>query len=98
MLLEIFIAFTTVILIFLYSSWLIIAALPEKKNVLKKYPKLSVIIPAYNEEKNIRETLQSVLSADYPDRFEILVVDDGSKDRTAEIVKGFAKSTRYLCP
>ena len=95
MLLEIFIAFTTVILIFLYSSWLIIAALPEKKNVLKKYPKLSVIIPAYNEEKNIRETLQSVLSADYPDRFEILVVDDGSKDRTAEIVKGFAKSTRY---
>lgn len=51
---------------------------------------LSVIIPAYNEEKRIAKTLQSVdaylkqQSYDY----EILVVNDGSKDKTAEVVKG----------
>jgi glycosyltransferase involved in cell wall biosynthesis len=51
---------------------------------------LSVIIPAYNEEKRIEKTLLSVdghLSKQSYD-YEILVVNDGSKDKTAEIVNG----------
>ena len=58
-------------------------------------PFVSVIIPALNEEKTIRECLISLLKMDYPvDRREILVVDNGSTDRTAEIIKSFP--VRYL--
>ena len=49
-------------------------------------PPVTVIIPAYNEEKVIEETVRSVLASDYP-RLRIIVVDDGSKDETAEIVQ-----------
>lgn len=48
-------------------------------------PKVSVIIPVYNCENFIEETLKSVLSQTYKD-FEVIVVDDDSKDRTGEIV------------
>lgn len=51
-------------------------------------PLVSVIIPAYNEEKSIARTIESVLASDYPD-FEILVIDDGSKDNTLKIAKQF---------
>jgi len=51
-------------------------------------PKVSVIIPAYNEEETIERTLLSITKSDYPD-FEVLVIDDGSKDRTLEIAKKF---------
>ena len=47
---------------------------------------VSVIIPAYNEEKVIAATISRILANDYKD-LEILVVDDGSKDRTADVVR-----------
>lgn len=47
---------------------------------------VSVIIPAYNEEKHIGKCLSSLLNQDYQN-LEIIVVDDGSKDGTKEIVK-----------
>ncbi len=49
-------------------------------------PPVSVIIAAYNEAKVINKTIDTLLAADYPD-LDILVVDDGSKDGTAEIVR-----------
>ncbi|MCK5681093.1 glycosyltransferase, partial [bacterium] len=52
-------------------------------------PLVSVIIPAYNHDCWIVATLESVLSQSLTD-FELIVVDDGSKDRTAEIVSTFA--------
>lgn len=58
-------------------------------------PKVSVIIPAYNEEVGIRRTVKSVLQSDYPIQ-EVIVVDDGSTDRTASIVKKrFRNSKRF---
>lgn len=54
---------------------------------LKDYqPRVSVVIAAYNEEKVIAHTLRSILQSDYPD-FEIIVVDDGSKDRTVQVIQ-----------
>ena len=47
--------------------------------------KVSVIIPAYNAEKTIKECIESALNNDYDD-FEVVVVDDGSTDNTREII------------
>jgi len=49
-------------------------------------PFVSVIVPAYNEERVIEGTIRSLLNSDY-DKFEIIVVDDGSQDRTSEVVR-----------
>jgi cellulose synthase/poly-beta-1,6-N-acetylglucosamine synthase-like glycosyltransferase len=46
-------------------------------------PSLSILIAAYNEEKVIATTLQSVLNSDYSGSLEVIVVDDGSNDATA---------------
>jgi glycosyltransferase involved in cell wall biosynthesis len=51
-------------------------------------PTVSVVIPAYNAARWIEETLQSVFAQDYPD-YEVIVVDDGSTDNTAEVVARF---------
>lgn len=48
-------------------------------------PFVSVVIAAYNEEKVIGKTIESILSSNYP-AFEILIIDDGSKDGTATVV------------
>lgn len=50
---------------------------------------VSVIMPAYNEEKYIGEAIQSVLNQIYQN-WELIIVDDGSKDRTLEIVREYA--------
>ena len=51
-------------------------------------PKISLIMPAYNAEKYISECLNSILSQDFDD-FEVLCVNDGSTDKTEEIIKSF---------
>jgi glycosyltransferase involved in cell wall biosynthesis len=57
-------------------------------------PRLSIVIPAYNEEKNLKEG-KLALVADYLKKqnfsWEVIVVDDGSKDKTAKLAKEFAK-------
>lgn len=50
------------------------------------FPLISVIVPTYNQEKYIRECLESIIHQDYPN-FEIIVVDDGSTDRTSFAVE-----------
>lgn len=55
-------------------------------------PKVCVLIPAHNEERVIRRTVEAMLRFDYPaDKLEILVINDGSSDGTGEIVEGIAR-------
>ena len=49
------------------------------------YVPISIVVPAYNEEITVTETIKSLLSLDYKS-YEIIVVNDGSKDRTGDIV------------
>ena len=53
-------------------------------------PKISVVIPVYNGEKTIRETIESVLAQTFTD-FELIIIDDGSSDRTVEIIEEIIK-------
>lgn len=54
---------------------------------------VSIIIPMYNEEKSIAETIKSALSINYPkEKVEIIIVDDGSKDNSYQIAKEFASN------
>ena len=56
----------------------------------KKIPFVSIVIPAYNEEKTIELALSSLLKQFYPrSKYEIIVVDDGSKDNTTNIVSKY---------
>ena len=54
-------------------------------------PLVSVIMPAYNSEKYIGKSIESVLAQDY-EKFELIIVDDGSKDGTKSIVEQYAKN------
>ena len=61
----------------------------DRHHQASNLPLVSVIIPAYNAEMFIAQTLESVLAQTYVN-IEVLVVDDGSSDRTLEIIKSFA--------
>lgn len=54
---------------------------------LETYPGLSVLVAAYNEEATIVETIESLARQQYPGPLQVIVANDGSKDRTAELVR-----------
>ncbi len=94
-------ALTTVFLVYIFILiylffFLLILYVKNKKNLYsypttKKEYNISVITPAYNEEDSIENTIKTILESDYPIK-EIIVVDDGSKDKTPDIVKKLMKT------
>jgi peptidoglycan-N-acetylglucosamine deacetylase len=62
---------------------------------LHTYPRISVIVPAYNEEKVIEGTIQGLLATNYPNK-EVIVIDDGSNDKTASIIDNYKKQVKIL--
>ncbi len=59
------------------------------------YPKVTIIVPAYNEEKTIEICIQSLLNLTYPkNKYEILIIDNNSTDSTANIIKKY--NVRYF--
>ena len=80
-----FVYFGYPLVIFFYSS---LKAKGVSKGAYE--PRVTILIPAYNEEKHIKATIENKLSLDYPrDRVEIIVISDGSEDRTDEIASSF---------
>ncbi len=62
-----------------------------------RFPKISFLTAAYNEEDSISDTIEALLKLDYPkDKKEIIIINDGSKDKTAEIVRNFMKKHKEV--
>lgn len=79
------------------NIWFLLITL-ENRSVLfkgkksKRFPKVSILVPAHNEEKNIRKVLSSIFKLDYPkNKIETIVIDNGSTDGTSKIVKMFKR-------
>lgn len=89
-----FIFILAIILAMLRSIFIAILALRQRASAKKEQPlllkdpamKVNVIIPAYNEEITVVQTLRSLLKTSYSNA-EFIFVDDGSKDRTVELVR-----------
>jgi cellulose synthase/poly-beta-1,6-N-acetylglucosamine synthase-like glycosyltransferase len=84
-----------VMILYYRSGWNHLDEFILDKSYMPK-TKVSIIIPARNEEHHIGYVLKDVLSQYYPDDLmEVIVVDDHSTDRTAEIIQSF-KGVRYM--
>ena len=57
---------------------------------------ISVVMPAYNCEQYLGEAIESVLSQNYP-LIHLIIADDGSTDRTADVAQSFGEQVEYLC-
>lgn len=68
-----------------------ISSYPDAKHL----PRVSILVPARNEERNINPAVKSLLAQDYPD-YEIIVLDDNSSDRTSAVVGKLAQNHKRL--
>ena len=74
--------------------WVLMAI--ENRNVLRtsckptRWPSISILVPAYNEERAISSCVHSLLSVNYPKKPQIIVINDGSTDGTARVVAAIA--------
>jgi len=73
------------IVIYLFTNMIYLNRLYPVNEELVAYPYISVCIPARNEERDIKNCVESLLNQDYPN-FEVIIVDDNSNDNTAKIV------------
>jgi len=71
--------------------------LDKFENTSKSYPKVSIILPARNEEEFIGKCLDSLTKQDY-ENYEIIVIDDSSDDATGEIISEYAKRDSKIIP
>lgn len=91
----IFIWVLTAFTVYIGVFWMYIAI--KQRNVMnsypipKRYPSLSVLIPAFNEGKNIGKCIDSVRLLKYPSKIEVIVINDGSTDNTLEIAEQYRK-------
>lgn len=63
--------------------------LSKRKIAASGFPKVSIVVPCFNEEANARSVIEHLNAMDYPN-YDIIAVNDGSKDRTGEILNQLA--------
>jgi biofilm PGA synthesis N-glycosyltransferase PgaC len=64
---------------------------PPKLRLGQDAPAVTLLVAAYNEEESIAQTLDYALASDYPGEVRVVVADDGSADRTRDIVREYAQ-------
>ena len=69
---------------------------PARRKDLVEYPNITILVAAYNEEKNIASTLESMDRQQYPGQMKVIVIDDGSTDNTIHEVRECAKKYSWL--
>lgn len=62
---------------------------------LKEYPGVALVVPCHNEEDNVKDTVSQLLLQKYPD-FEVIAINDASRDRTGELLDDLAKNEPRL--
>ena len=81
----------------LYMFFFFIILILKNRNNMFDYPKrerdysLSIIVPCYNEESSIGDTIKKLLNSDYPGLKKIIIVDDCSKDNSYNVIREYAK-------
>jgi cellulose synthase/poly-beta-1,6-N-acetylglucosamine synthase-like glycosyltransferase len=81
-----------VLILYFRKSWMTIPEFVSSKILPQDLPFVSIIIAARNEEKDIRDCIQSIIDQTYPqNKFEIIVTDDYSTDGTVSIIQSFKK-------
>jgi len=63
--------------------------MPDQPPALEDYPMVSILVPCHNEENQAEETFSVLAQVEYPN-FEIIGINDGSRDRTAEVLESIA--------
>ena len=82
--------------VFLFIILIFVTALLSKNKRYKAFsPPISILVPAYNEEKNILKCLKAILANKY-EKFQIIVIDDGSTDKTKELVESLQKKHKNI--
>lgn len=66
------------------------------KYKLKKYPEVTILVPAYNEEIGLERTIKSILNLKYPGGVRMFIINDASKDRTLQIAKAWEKKHKNV--
>lgn len=82
-------AVTIIFLLSIFYYYMLLFIKPKKPKIAKKFSSISIIIPAHNEEEYIGKTISYVLAAKFKGTKEIIVVVDGSTDKTYQIAKKF---------
>jgi cellulose synthase/poly-beta-1,6-N-acetylglucosamine synthase-like glycosyltransferase len=95
-----FITLVYVVLFFFGIFFIMIFILMHKRNfyrlykspVPKRFPSISFLVPAYNEESGLESTVEALIKVNYPKKEkEIIIINDGSEDKTLEIAKKLSK-------
>ena len=83
------------------NAFVISAVLLDKRPRFRKltgYPPVSVLVPSFNEEKSIAETLQSIVHQKYPGEIQIITINDGSTDKTKQVIDELALQYKNIKP
>jgi cellulose synthase/poly-beta-1,6-N-acetylglucosamine synthase-like glycosyltransferase len=104
--------YSSLFLIVFFSVFLMVTLIENRKKIKDEkalrshndteaentdYPSVTILVPVFNEQNTVDKTIQSLLKMNYPeDKLKIMIVDDGSKDNTWEIVKKYNNHPQIL--